>query len=76
MQFALVFAAALLYFAVRGATAGDASEAVARGYAVLRLESSLGIAGEQTLQNLVLGSHMLTTLSNWVYIWLHWPVIA
>jgi hypothetical protein len=76
LQTVLVFAAALLYFAVRSATQGDASDAIARGYSVLRLERALGIAVEETLQNVVLGSRVLTTLSNWVYIWLHWPVIA
>jgi hypothetical protein len=72
----LVVAAALVYFAVRGLTEGNVSEAVARGDAVLRFEQALGIAIEESLQNAVLGSQVLTTLSNWVYIWLHWPVIA
>ena len=76
LQIALMVAAALFYFAVRGLTEGDVSEAVARGDAVLRFEGALGIAIEQSLQNAVLGSQVLTTLSNWVYIWLHWPVIA
>jgi hypothetical protein len=76
LQIALMVAAALFYFAVRGLTEGDVSEAVARGDAVLRFEQALGIAIERSLQNAVLGSEVLTTLSNWVYIWLHWPVIA
>lgn len=76
LQIALMVAAALVYFGVRGLTEGNVSEAVARGDAVLRFERALGIAIEESLQNAVLGSEVLTTLSNWVYIWLHWPVIA
>lgn len=76
LQAALIVGAALLYFAVRGVTEGAASDAVANGYRVLRFEDTLGIAVEESVQNAVLGRRWLTTVSNWVYIWGHWPVIA
>lgn len=76
LQAVLVVGAALSYFAVRGLTEGAAATAVANGYRVLDFENTLGIAVEESVQNAVLGSRWLTTLSNWVYIYGHWPVIA
>jgi hypothetical protein len=75
VQVTLVLGAALLYFAVRGVTEGSTADAIHNGYRVLHLEHTLGIAAEQTVQNAVLGSRVLTTFANWVYIWGHWPVI-
>ena len=51
------------------------AQAVANAEAVERLERTLGIGWEQAVQSLVLGSAVLVTLANWVYIWGHWPVI-
>lgn len=68
--------AALLYFGVRGLTEGSASDAITHGYRVLHFEQGLGFAVEETVQNAVLASRVLTTLANWAYIWLHWPVIV
>jgi len=75
-QFALVFGAALIYFGVRGLTEGEASEAVQRGLDVLHLEGRFGVDIERGLQHLFGTTRLTTTLANWVYIWLHWPVIA
>lgn len=76
VQFGLVFGAALLYFGVRGLTEGDPARAIAHAERVLDLERWLGIDVEIGLQNLILEHHWLVTLSNWVYIWAHWPVIG
>jgi hypothetical protein len=76
VQAALVVGCALLYFAVRGVTEGSTAAAVRNGYRILELESAVGVAVEETAQNVVLGHQVLTTLANWVYIWGHWPVIA
>lgn len=76
VQALLVVGAALLYFRVRGVTEGSVTDAVQHGYDVLHVERWLGIDVEESFQNLVLGSHALTTFANWVYIWGHWPVIA
>lgn len=76
LQFALVGASALIYFGVRGLTEGSRAAAVRHGYDVLHLEDALGIDWEEAGQDLVVGSRILTTLANWVYIWGHWPVIG
>lgn len=75
-QFALIFGAALLYFLVRGLTQGSVAQANANAEAILRLEGELGLRFEEQTQDLILDNQVLTTLSNWVYIWGHWPVIA
>ncbi|MFQ5557595.1 MAG: phosphatase PAP2 family protein [Acidimicrobiales bacterium] len=75
-QFALVFAAAIAYFGVRGLTEGSQTTAVSHGRAVMGFEHSLRVDVEPALQNLVLDHTRIVTLANWVYIWGHWPVIA
>lgn len=74
-EVALVAFAMLVYFGVRNATVG--SEAAARDNAegLFDLEQTLGIAWEGAIQGLVAGSDVLVALTNWVYIWGHWPVI-
>jgi len=74
-QVLLVTFAGFVYFAVRGLTEGSPAEAVERGLDILEWEESVGIAIEKEAQDLIAGSEMLVTLSNWVYIWFHWPVI-
>jgi membrane-associated phospholipid phosphatase len=74
-QAALVACAVLLYFAVRGLTEGSEPRAITNGRNILEFEERLGVAIEQSVQAYVADSHVLATLSNWVYIWLHWPVI-
>lgn len=75
-QFALVFAAALAYFGVRGLTEGSESVAVANADRVLDLEATIGMDVERSLQAFVLDHHAIVTVANWVYIWGHWPVIG
>lgn len=74
-QTLLVACAVVLYFQVRGLTEGAASTAIANGHDILDFEHSIGIAIERSLQARVLDTLLLTTLANWIYIWLHWPVI-
>jgi hypothetical protein len=74
-QVLLVTFAGFVYFGVRGLTQGSPSEAIERGLGILEWEESLGIAIEREAQQLIVGSEMLVTLANWVYIWFHWPVI-
>ena len=71
----LVCLAAGVYGGVRAFTEGGVAQAVANGEAVERLERTLGIAWEQAAQSVVLGSPILVTAANWMYIWGHWPVI-
>jgi len=72
---ALVAFAAAVYGGVRAASESSVDRAVANAEAIERLEQTLGIAWEQAAQSLIIGSTVLVTLANWVYIWGHWPVI-
>ena len=71
----LVGAAIAAYFLVRNVTAGGAEDAFANARRLVDLEDWLHIAWEDTVQATVVESDVFVTLTNWVYIWLHWPVI-
>ncbi len=71
----LVAGAMLLYFGVRNLTSGSEARAVGNALGLVDLERSIGLALEKAAQSLVLGSGRLVDLSNWVYIWGHWPLI-
>jgi len=75
-QVVIVVAAIVGYFGVRGVTEGDASTAHDNAEVVLEVERAIGINVEQRIQQLIESSEAVITLSNWVYIWLHWPVIV
>jgi membrane-associated phospholipid phosphatase len=68
--------AALVYAGVRVFTEGDGTDAVANGRRILRLEHTLHIDWESTLQAQVLAHEWLARLANWIYIWGFWPVLA
>jgi membrane-associated phospholipid phosphatase len=68
--------AVFAYFGVRGLTEGSVTTADRNARAVLRAERSLGLDVELGLQAIVNTSHVMVTLANWVYIWLHWPVLV
>ena len=72
----LVISGVLVYFGVRGITVTDAQEALDHALHLVEFERSLGVYFEPSLQALVLDSHSLVAVMNWVYIWGHWPVIA
>ncbi len=71
----LVAAAIVAYFVVRNISAGGARDAFANARRLVDLEERLGIAWEDAIQGVVTSSETLVTLTNWVYIWFHWPVI-
>jgi membrane-associated phospholipid phosphatase len=75
-EVALVLLAYFAYFLVRGATEGSLTTATANAYDVVRLERDLGLFQERQMQDLIDGRQWLIDVSNWVYIWGHWPVIA
>jgi hypothetical protein len=74
-ELVLVGVAALTYFGVRNLTVGAAEEAVSNARWLADLEERIRIAWERPLQDALLGSDVLVTLFNWIYIWGHWPVI-
>lgn len=76
IQFGLIFGAALTYFFVRGLTEGSISTADANAHRILDLENKLGINWESGLQDALVDNEFIVTISNWIYIWGHWPLIA
>lgn len=75
-QAALVIGAVLCYFGVRGSTEGAAATADRNAERLLDLERRLLIDVEQRLQEPLLDHRTLLDVANWVYIWLHWPLIT
>jgi hypothetical protein len=74
-QFVLVTIAALAYFGVRLLTKGAEAAAFDNARALLEFEQRVHLQIEQWAQEQILDSEALVTFFNWVYIWLHWPVI-
>lgn len=74
-QILLVLSAAMLYFLVRGATQGSVEKSEENARSILRLERWMGLDLERGAQELIDTDHVLVMLSNWVYIWGHWPLL-
>lgn len=74
-QIGIAIGAAIAYFGVRGLTEGDVAAAEANAQKILDLERAFGLDLELAMQEIVRASPVLTTLANWVYIWLHWPLL-
>ena len=75
-QIVIVVGAVAVYFGVRGLTEGEVVTAERNAGWVLDLERSIGIAFEHELQRALIASDLVVTLANWVYIWMHWPVLV
>lgn len=71
---ALVVAAYALYFVVRGLTQGSTTTAIDHARAIADAERSLRMYAEPTMA-VVAKRETLASMSNWVYIWGHWPLI-
>ena len=71
----IMTAATLAYFLIRGSVVDRAAEAFIRGIEVVHFERRIGIFWELPLQSFVLGNLALTKFFNWVYFWLHLPLI-
>ena len=74
-EVALVAAAMFAYFGIRNATVGSPAEAFENARRLFDLEQWLEVAWESAVQASIVGSSFLVMLTNWVYIWGHWPVI-
>ena len=74
-QVVIVAGAIVAYFGVRGLTEGDPATAHRNAIHVLEVEDALRIGVEQRIQDAVTFSAWAVTLANWVYIWMHWPVV-
>ncbi len=73
---AVVLAGIVVYFGVRGLTAGNPQVARDHALDILALEKTLGLDVEKGVQSALVDVDALATLANWIYIWGHWPVIA
>ena len=71
----LVAAAMVAYFGIRNRTVGGPEEAFVNAYRIIDFERWLHIEWEDSVQAWIVGSDFLVMLTNWVYIWGHWPVI-
>ena len=74
-QVVLITAASLLYFGVRMVTKDAEAAAFRNAERLLDFERSIGLDIELWAQEQILGSDAVVTFFNWIYIWLHWPVI-
>jgi membrane-associated phospholipid phosphatase len=72
----LVLPAVLFYFVIRGQVDARASDAIHNAQQIIDLERQLDIFIEPELQQRLLRSETLETVMNWIYIWLHWPVVT
>jgi membrane-associated phospholipid phosphatase len=72
----VVLTGVVVYFGVRGLTAGSPDVAVAHAQDLLALERTLGLDVEAAVQDWLLELDVVATLANWVYIWGHWPAIG
>ncbi len=75
-EFLLVTTGVLVYFGVRGLTAGSPEVAREHAARLIRLERWLHLDLELDAQDLFVPHDGVTTVANWVYIYGHWPVIA
>jgi membrane-associated phospholipid phosphatase len=73
---AVILTGIVVYFGVRGETAGRPEVARQHAHDLLALERALGLDVEAGVQALLVDVQPLTTAANWVYIWGHWPAIA
>ena len=71
----IALGAYFFYFLVRGFTAGDHTRAFDNAKRLIDFESSLGLFQEARIQSLIIDHDWAITLSNWMYIWGHWPFV-
>ena len=72
----LLYAAYFCYYMVRGLVKDQASLAKVNARLVIDMQEWLGIFIEPQVQKFSLRHDWLIDLMNWIYVWLHWPVIA
>ena len=76
IEIAIIAAAVVCYFLVRGLVDGREGEAFDHARSLIGFERNLGIFIEPTVQGWALDLPALGTVANWIYIWGHWPVIV
>ncbi len=71
-----VYGAYLFYYLVRGLVKDQVSVARDNARHVVNFEQSVGLWHELDLQRWALTHRTVIDFVNWVYVWLHWPVIV
>lgn len=72
---AVVVAAFLIYFFIRGSVVDRAGEAMVRGFNLIELEQALGIYWELEMQSWILDHYWAIRFMNLVYFWGHMPLV-
>ncbi|MGQ9571643.1 MAG: phosphatase PAP2 family protein [Dehalococcoidia bacterium] len=75
MEAALVAFGFLFYFLVRGSVVDRPYEAFQNALDVIDVEKRLGIFWEPTMQEWIIDNRFLVQTANYVYFWLHFPLI-
>lgn len=75
LEAALVAFAFLLYFLVRGSVIDRPHDAFQNALDVIDAQRWLGIFWEPDMQEWIIDNRFLTQTSNYVYFWLHFPLI-
>ena len=76
MEAALVAFAFLLYFLVRGSVIDRPHDAFQNALDVIDAQKWLGIFWEPDMQDWIIDNRFLVQVSNYVYFWLHFPLIV
>ena len=76
LEAALVAFAFLLYFLVRGSVIDRPHDAFQNALDVIDAQRWLGIFWEPDMQEWIIDNRFLTQTSNYVYFWLHFPLIV
>jgi hypothetical protein len=76
LEAALVALAFLLYFLVRGSVIDRPHDAFQNALDVIDAERRLGIFWEPHMQEWIIDNRFLIQISNYVYFWLHFPLIV
>ena len=66
----------VVYFAARGLRPEAIEDSVARSLQIIRFEQQMGIFHEVAWQQSFLSNSFLLTTANFIYAWLHYPVMA
>lgn len=75
-QAVLVVGAILCYFGVRGFTEGAIPIAERNAERIIEIEQTLRLDFEHRLQDALLDHRAVLDVANWIYIWMHWPLIT
>jgi hypothetical protein len=71
----LIVGVTILYYLTRGVAIGREDDAVADAHSLVALEQRFGLFREPAIQAWALHSHLAIHLADWVYTYLHLPVL-